>query len=321
MAIARDAAREAAQGRPFRCETPYFIADGSERFVELVVNPVKDDAGRVKFLAPAGADITDLKRTERALRRLAAELAEVDRRKTEFLATLAHELRNPLTPIRHALTLLANPRNAPATIESLRQMMERQVANLVRLVDDLLDLARINSGKINLLRERVELAAIVADAMEISRPHIEAAWHAFVLDLPEPPVWLDVDRTRIAQVLSNLLNNAAKYTPVNGRIGLSARRDGDEIVISVTDNGIGIAPESLDTLFQMFAQVADVHDERGGLGVGLSLVRSVVELHGGTVRATSPGLGKGSTFTVRLPVQDAPASRGSTLNRAEPADT
>jgi signal transduction histidine kinase len=235
-------------------------------------------------------------------------LAEADRRKTEFLATLAHELRNPLAPITAGLAMVrlqTDPAQATQTLD----MVERQVNQMVILVDDLLDIARISGGKLELKKDLVELKAIVSVAIETSQPHIQEKDHALRVQMTEEALVLEADPTRIAQVIANLLNNAAKYTPSGGRIDLSVHRENakndanGEVVISVADNGIGLAQDSLDKIFEMFSQ-ADLSANRanGGLGIGLALVRQLVEMHGGAVSAASLGIGQGSTFTVRLPL-------------------
>ena len=230
------------------------------------------------------------------------ELRQADARKDEFLATLAHELRNPLAPVRTGLQVLE--RTAPGPIvERTRAMMERQVAHMVRLLDDLLDLSRISRGKIELRPERVELRAVVESALEICRPVIEAAHHDLSVELPAAPVWLHADPTRLAQVLGNILLNAAKYTAPGGRISLVGGVDGGEVVVAVTDNGEGISRELQDQVFEMFAQAPSVGDRaQSGLGIGLALVKQLIELHGGRVSVASPGPGRGSTFTLRLPI-------------------
>ena len=256
------------------------------------------------------SDVTERKRTEKNLRQLASELAEIDRRKTEFLATLAHELRNPLAPLSNGLHLLRMAAANPAAQQKAREMMERQLRHLVRLVDDLLDVARISSGKVELKKEVVELKAVLASAVETSMPLMNAAGHTLEAHLPAETLYLMADSTRIAQVVSNLLNNAAKYTPHGGRIELTARREEGEVVIAVTDTGIGIAPEALPEVFEMFTQVGRNRDRsQGGLGIGLALVRRLVELHGGSVTAESPGVGQGSTFIVRLPLAHTDTSQ------------
>jgi PAS domain S-box-containing protein len=264
-------------------------------------------------------DITERRRTELELRRLADDLAEQDRRKTEFLATLAHELRNPLAPIRSGLQLMRRTRSDPASIARVQDIMDRQLDHLVHLVDDLLDVARITRGQVDLKRDHIPLADVLNAAVETSLPLIEAARHRLDVRLPAEPLTLYADATRITQVVSNLLNNAAKYTPRGGHIVLAAERDGDQALIAVSDNGIGIPAESLDDVFRMFTQVAHAAQHTpGGLGIGLSLVRSLVELHGGTIHAASGGTGMGSVFTVRLPLagrraeaHSAPAAPGA----------
>jgi signal transduction histidine kinase len=235
--------------------------------------------------------------------RLYGELKEADRRKDEFLATLALELRNPLAPIRNAIELLQRANGNGELIQQASRMMERQVAQMVRLVDDLLDISRVTQGKVQLRKERVELAAVVQSAVEASRPLIEARGHELTIALPDEPIHLEADPTRLAQALANLLNNAAKYSENGGRIWLSAERQGDEVLVSVRDTGIGIAAENLLRIFEMFSQVEPALERsQGGLGIGLALVRGLVELHGGRVEARSPGIGMGSEFVARLPV-------------------
>ena len=233
-------------------------------------------------------------------------LRDADRRKSEFLATLAHELRNPLAPIRNALELLRLGAGKPALMDKVRATMERQVAHMVHLINDLLDIARISSGKVVLKIERVDLQSVVASAVETSMPLVDAAGHALTLDLPDAPLWMDADAVRLNQVVSNLLSNAAKYTPQGGRIGIGVAVDGATAVIRVADSGIGLAPDSFESVFDMFAQAPhSIGISKGGLGIGLSLVRHLVTLHGGSVSASSPGPGLGSTFTIRLPLADA----------------
>jgi len=248
-------------------------------------------------------DVTARRRADEELRRLAADLAEADRRKTEFLATLAHELRNPLAPIRNGLSLMRLGADKPAAVTRVREMMERQVGHMVHLIDDLLDIARISGGKLELKRQRADLKTILASAVETSLPLIDAGHHALTLEMPDAGLAVDADVTRIAQVVANLLNNAAKYTPPRGRIRLSLQREGQEAVIAVADSGVGIAPEALEGVFEMFNQVGRTVDRsQGGLGIGLSLVRRLVEMHGGSVTAASAGAQAGSVFTVRLPL-------------------
>jgi signal transduction histidine kinase/ActR/RegA family two-component response regulator len=275
-------------------------------YVDFVYMALRDPGGAVSGVFVHGVDVTDHKRAENELRRLAADLAEADRRKTEFLATLAHELRNPLAPISNGLQIMRRAPDNPAAINKAREMMERQLTHMVHLVDDLLDIARISRGTVELKKTQVELKSVIASAVETSLPLVEAAGHKLSMSVCDEPLLLDADATRLAQVVSNLLNNAARYTQRGGRIGLTARRDGAMVVIEVTDTGVGIARESLEAAFEMFTQVGRSRERaQGGLGIGLSLVRRLVELHGGTVSAASAGPGQGSTFTVRLPLAGA----------------
>jgi signal transduction histidine kinase len=243
------------------------------------------------------------------LRAYADALTEADRRKDEFLATLAHELRNPLSPIRNGLDILRASPTAP-NAEEIRDMMDRQLSHLVRLVDDLLDVSRVSQGKVELRKEQIAVSELIKTAVEASEPLISAGRHELILDPPNAEVWLDADLTRLSQVVSNLLNNAAKYTPEGGRIVLSARRERNEVLISVSDNGIGIPSDMLPRVFDLFTQVPDNRDRsRGGLGIGLALVKQLVEMHGGSIAAESAGRGNGSSFRLRLPVVEAaPAS-------------
>jgi signal transduction histidine kinase len=229
-------------------------------------------------------------------------LKEADRRKDEFLATLAHELRNPLAPVRHGLDILRKNPDSAGAVE-IREMMDRQLVHLVHLIDDLLDVSRVSQGKIELRKERIQAADVVRSALESSRPLIDAAGHSLTVDVPLEPIWLDADLTRLAQVVGNLLNNAAKYTPEGGRIGLSLRTDGDDAVIAVSDNGLGIPADMQLKVFQLFAQVENHADRaKGGLGIGLALVKQLVAMHDGSVSAESAGIAKGSVFTVRIPL-------------------
>ena len=234
------------------------------------------------------------------LRDMVESLRVADQRKTEFLATLAHELRNPLAPLSNCVGLLKRGLAAPAKVVPV---MERQLHHMIRLVDDLLELSRITRGKVDLRMEDVELRRIVEAAIETSRPLIEKARHVLQVSLPTEPLWLRADPVRLAQVVSNLLNNAARYTDPGGEIQLVAHRDDGDAVLCIQDNGSGLSPEALEGVFDMFTQ-ADAGDKRAqhGLGIGLALVRNLVEMHGGVVNASSEGLGLGSTFEVRLPL-------------------
>ncbi|HZU34943.1 MAG TPA: ATP-binding protein, partial [Gemmataceae bacterium] len=236
------------------------------------------------------------------------ELVAAHRRKDDFLAILAHELRNPLAPIRNAVRLLSLPSVTEHMASRAREMIARQVENLTRLVDDLLDVSRINQGKVQLRKEPIELASIVQAAVEACRPAVDRRKHIVEVELPPEPLWVEADATRLEQVLVNLLNNAAKYTEPGGHIWLKARRAGGEVIVTVKDTGVGIAPDLLPHVFDLFTQADHSLDRsQGGLGIGLTLVRNLVALHGGTISGHSDGLGKGSEFQVRLPL--LPTSR------------
>ena len=262
-----------------------------DMWMEIAASPVSHGGIGVYF-----RDITASTNAVRALR-------EADQRKDQFLATLAHELRNPLAPIRHALHLLRIVPAESSPAMQAREIMERQLTHLVRLVDDLMEVSRITRGKIELRRSRVDLGAVALSAVETSRPVIEAAGHGFELSLAPEPLYVQADFVRIAQVIANLLNNAAKYTEEHGAITLALAREDKEAVIRVRDNGLGIPPDMLPRVFDMFAQVdSTLQRAQGGLGIGLALARNLVEMHGGRIEAKSEGHRKGSEFVVRLPL-------------------
>jgi PAS domain S-box-containing protein len=262
--------------------------------------PEFNERGQVESTLAVTHDITDRRAYEQ-------RLVEQDVRKDEFLATLAHELRNPLAPIRTGLQVMKLMPQAEVAARTL-PVMERQLGQLVRLIDDLLDVSRISSGKIVLKRERIAFQEVAAAALEASRPAIDAAGHSLTIDWPDKPVWLDADATRLTQILSNLLTNSAKYMRPGGQIKFSARRKGENILISVADTGMGIPAEMIDTVFDMFTQINRTLDRaQGGLGIGLSLVKTLVEMHGGSVHAASDGIDLGSEFIVTLPTAAAPA--------------
>jgi PAS domain S-box-containing protein len=270
--------------------------DGTKHYSLVSKFPILGSDGKPTLVGGMAIDITDRMRAEEALK-------EADRRKDEFLAMLAHELRNPLAPIRNALHILKMPGASAEVVKRSMDMMERQVHHLVRLVDDLLDVSRIMRDKIELRKERIELAQVVARAVETVQPTIHAREHELTVILPPEPLWLQADMVRLAQVVGNLLNNAAKYTEKGGRIFLSAKREGSEVVLRIKDTGMGIEPEMLPRIFGLFVQVERAMSlSQGGMGVGLALARKLVEMHRGTVQAFSEGPGKGSEFIVRLPV-------------------
>lgn len=269
--------------------------------------PLRDAEGRIRGSVGTSLDITPRREFEDALK-------DADRHKDEFLATLSHELRNPLAPLRNALELVRQGSSDPVLIERARKIMERQVGQMIRLVDDLLDVSRISHGKMELRKKRIELSETLRDAVETSRPLIDSFGHELTLCLPQAPIYLNADPVRLAQVFSNLLNNAASYTKAGGNIQLAAEQQGNQVVVSVKDNGIGITSEALPHIFEMFSQATPVLERsHGGLGIGLSLVKGVVDLHGGGIEARSDGLEKGSEFVVRLPVlvekQEEPVKR------------
>jgi signal transduction histidine kinase/CheY-like chemotaxis protein len=269
--------------------------DGRRLDISLSISPVRDSAGRIIGVSKVARDITDRKRAEAALR-------DADRRKEQFIALLAHELRNPLAPLRNSLNTMRLAAGDASVVASARAMMERQLSHIVRLVDDLLDISRISQNNIELRRSRVQLGDVVSSAVETARPLIDAAGHELTITLPEEPIYLDADLTRLAQVFSNLLTNSAKYTEKGGRIWLKAERRDDQVVVSVRDTGIGIPAEDLARIFDMFSQVERASERTlGGLGIGLALVKGLVELHGGTVSVQSGGADQGSTFTATLP--------------------
>jgi PAS domain S-box-containing protein len=284
-------------------EVVHVRKDGRRVDVSLSLSPIKDAAGAVTGAAAIGRDVTETRRLQEQLRQRAEQLTQADRRKDEFLAMLSHELRNPLAPLCNALQMVKLSGPADPRVEQARQVMERQVQHLVRLVDDLLDVSRITRGKIQLRTEAVELAAVVAQALETGRPLIDARQQELTVSLPPEPLQLEADLTRLAQAVGNLLNNAAKYTEEGGRIWLTVERQHREAVLRVRDTGIGMAPEMLTRAFDLFVQADRSLDRsQGGLGIGLTLVRSLVQMHGGSVQAFSDGPGRGSELVVRLPL-------------------
>ncbi len=262
-------------------------------------------------------DITERKQLELELEQTAKDLAEVDRRKSEFLATLAHELRNPLAPLRNGLELLSLSDPDRATSEQAHGMMQRQLDQMVRLIDDLMDLSRISRGTVDLRMQRMDLRTALDQAVEACKPLIERQDHTLVLDIPDEPVMVEGDSTRLTQVFSNLLNNSAKYTDNGGSIAVRLDVEPDGAVVTVEDNGIGIAPDQLGKVFDMFAQVERTNDRvQGGLGIGLNIVKHLVNMHGGSIAVRSDGLGKGSTFTVSLPLSAEQEKKSPVVNDA-----
>ncbi len=301
---------------PFTLDYRIRRHDGEYRWAVDAGLPRIED-GKFQGFVGSVFDVHERKLAEDANVHLVESLREADRRKDEFLATLAHELRNPLAPLRNGLQVLRLAGANEEMANQARTMMERQLGQMVHLIDDLLDLSRISRGKIELRKERIELAQAIQQAVETSRPAIEQAGHELTLELPPGPLYVDADVTRLAQVFSNLLNNAAKYTERGGRIRLTVQRQGPEAVVSVRDTGIGIPASMLARVFEMFTQVdRNLERAQGGLGIGLSIVKRLVEMHGGSVEATSGGHGLGSEFVVRLPAALSVVQPGS--NEAQP---
>jgi PAS domain S-box-containing protein len=300
-------------------EALYTNDNGAELWTQVAAVPLMGSDGLPKGQVAVVTNIDAFKRTEAALRQSEAsqralfdEVTKSHKNLSEFLAVLAHELRNPLAPIVTGLEVMRMRFDSAETISSVRGIIERQVKQLSHLIDDLLDIARVTNGKVDIRKESVDLKAIVSNAVETSMPLIDKGRHAFSLQLDAAALPVNADPARIAQVIGNLLTNAAKYTPPGGSIALSALRDGGEAVISVVDSGVGIPGESLEAVFDMFSQVGrNMKHAQGGLGIGLSLVRQLVSLHDGSVAAMSEGAGKGSTFVVRLPLDLAGAAAGA----------
>ncbi|HVW70632.1 MAG TPA: ATP-binding protein [Steroidobacteraceae bacterium] len=275
---------------------------GAVKWIRALGGAAYADDGTPTHFDGVTVDVTAQKLDQQRLASLNEQLREQDRRKDEFLATLAHELRNPLAPLRTGLHILSL-QTSPEQTARLREMMERQLAHLVRMVDDLLDISRVTLGKVSLKKERLDFRAVLHSALETSHPLIEAGGHELGVQLPPDPLPLYVDPTRLTQVIANLLNNSVKYTPPGGRIHLSAAVEPETLIIQVRDTGIGIPAEMLPRVFDPFTQVGrSLAHTQSGLGLGLTLVHRIVEMHGGSVEAESPGIGLGSTLTVRLPL-------------------
>jgi PAS domain S-box-containing protein len=283
-------------GEPMEYEHRFRRADGVYRWHLSRARAMRDGEGRVVLWVGSNTDIDDVKRAEESLK-------EDARRKDEFLATLAHELRNPLAPIRNGLQVMRLAGNDRRLFAPIQDMMERQLGQMIRLVDDLLDISRITRGKIELRQERLDMARVVEVALETSQPLIEEARHELVVHLPPEPLWITGDLTRLAQVVSNLLNNSAKYTPGGGHLCLTVERQDGQALVRVRDDGAGIPADMLPRIFEMFTQVdRNSRQAQGGLGIGLTLVRRLIEMHGGTVEAHSEGADRGCEFVVCLPL-------------------
>jgi signal transduction histidine kinase/CheY-like chemotaxis protein len=303
-----------AAGEPWEDTFPLRRHDGAMRWHLSRAEPLRNQQGEITCWFGTNTDITERLEMEEALR-------EADRRKDEFLATLAHELRNPIAPISNALQIWPLVEDNPEEVGRLRTIMQSQVKQMTRLIDDLLDVSRITQGKIQLRCEPIDLTRIVAGAIEVIRPMVDSCQHRLEVELSAEPLPLDGDAARLTQAIDNVLQNATKYTPPGGAIRVSAAREGAQAVVTIQDNGIGIPQHMLARIFEVFQQgdqsLARVH---GGLGLGLTLVKRLVELHGGTVAAHSAGEGQGSTFVVRLPLSESPHRRaGDPAEATRPA--
>jgi PAS domain S-box-containing protein len=277
--------------------------DGSRLWISGVLTRLDQDGGEVRGFAKIMRDLTAQKRMEDTLRKRTGELATANAHKDRFMAVLSHELRNPLAPIRNVATIIGQQTADNPILQHATMILDRQVRQMTRLVEDLLDAARIATGKVKLNKELVEACVIVQRAVETTRPLIEERKHHLTVTLPKEPMWLHADPARLEQIVVNLLNNAAKYTEEGGRISVAAEREEGKAAVRVRDTGIGISPKMLPHVFDLFTQdETTLHRKQGGIGVGLGVARSLVEMHGGTIEARSEGEGKGSEFVVRLPL-------------------
>ncbi len=283
--------------------------DGTRFWCQAVVTPLFNEDKQARSFVRVMHDLTESAALE-GQRKRADGLAEANRSKEEFMALLSHELRSPLSPILNALHILRQMKTNDPLIEQAGNIIDRQVGLMVQLVDDLLDISRVTKGKLRLTKEQVELRVVVNDAAESVRPLMDARKHEFSVSLPIEPIWVEADPARMEQVVVNLLNNAAKYTDPGGLIRMTVNREGAEAVIRVRDNGVGIAPENLPHVFELFTQVdGSLGRSYGGLGIGLALARNLVEMHEGRLQASSAGLGKGCEFSVKLPLLLEPPMR------------
>jgi PAS domain S-box-containing protein len=298
----------------FEIESRYIRKSGQTVWVHKFVSILHDEKGAPAHLLALLTDVSERRRMEQTLR-------EADRHKDEFIATLAHELRNPLTPIANALHSLQRIAGATGDMQRLHGMIERQVTQLVRLVEDLLEVSRISTGKIELRKQRLDLAAVIRQAVETSQPLLEAGRHDTTISLGDGPLTVDGDQVRLAQLFTNLLNNAAKYTPPGGHISISARKENEEAIVSIRDTGIGISAEMLPKVFGLFTQGDRATGRtQGGIGIGLSLARKLVELHGGSIHGFSGGAGKGSEFIVWLPLSGEAATDAQAEEKCDSAN-
>ena len=280
--------------------------DGTRFWCRSTVTPLLDEKKQIRSFARVMHDLTESEAVS-SQRKRADGLAEANRSKEEFMALLSHELRSPLSPIRNAISILRQMRTNDPIIEQAGNIIDRQVGQMVRLVDDLLDITRITKGKLRLTKEQIDLRIVVNDAAESARSFLEARKHDFSVLLPTKPIWVEADPARMEQVVVNLLNNAAKYTDTGGLIRMTINQEGAEAVIRVRDNGVGIAPEMLGHIFELFTQVdGSLGRSYGGLGIGLALAHNLVEMHEGRLQVSSAGIGKGCEFTIILPILTNP---------------
>ena len=293
--------------------------DGSRFWCASTITPLFDENKRLTTFARVMHDLTDAD-AQAAQKKRSDDLVESNRSREEFMALLSHELRNPLSPILNAVGIIQGTKISDPVVQQAASVIERQVGHMVRLVDDLLDVSRIGKGKLQLVKEPVELRVIVNRAVESARPLIDARRHDFSVALPIKPIWIDADAGRMEQVFVNLLHNAANYTNPAGLVRVVVSQEADEAVVRVEDNGIGIASDTLPHIFEMFSQIDAINKPRShaGLGIGLALVATVVEMHGGSVQTRSAGLGKGSDFTVRLPALGSAPARLSKAASTKP---
>jgi PAS domain S-box-containing protein len=285
--------------------------DGTRFWCQATVTPLRDEHKQVRSFARVMHDLTETQAQD-APKKRADDLAEANRSKEEFMALLSHELRNPLSPILNALSIFRQMKTDDPIITQAGNIINRQVMQMVHLVDDLLDISRITKGKLRLTKEKVELRVVANRAAETVRPLMDARNHDFSVSLPTGTVWVEADPARLEQIVVNLLNNAAKYTDIGGLVRMIVCQEGSDVVIRVRDNGIGIVPEMLPRIFDLFTQIdGSLGRSYGGLGIGLALVRTLVEMQGGRVQAQSGGLGQGSVFTVKLPVLSVTPGQGA----------
>lgn len=309
-----DVARQVMQSRDFSLRAEKFTEDEIGVLVDAFNDMLSEVERRAKALEASNRSL-EREMTERQAAEDALRLA--DRRKDEFLATLAHELRNPLAPLLNSLNILRSPQQDPVVHDRAQSVMERQLKQMVRLVDDLLDVSRITTGKLAISKVCIDIQSVIRDAVESSSTFIKERGHELTLDIPEEPVYINADPIRLAQVFSNLLNNSAKYTNPGGSIQFAASIINDGVLFTITDNGIGIEPDMLNNIFDMFTQVDQTLERaQAGLGVGLALARHLVELHGGQLQVSSPGTGCGSTFSLRLALAEPPASASTRTSQS-----